>query len=176
MPNTMVRPPALPEDPRDTEHIRTLVICHYVMAGLGFLGLLGLLLHFMLMQKVVGGLEEIPISIENIADPGISDEETPIKADQERRQRQAEETQKFVRNSVSSFSGFFMIFYVVIGILILAIMILNLVSARLMASRKGKAFSIFVSAINCLNIPLGTILGVFTIVILSRTSVAGTYR
>lgn len=41
--------------------------------------------------------------------------------------------------------------------------------------RKFRMFSIIVAAINCLNIPLGTVVGVFTLVVLMRESVQIAY-
>src|ERR1051326_6025632 len=54
--------------------------------------------------------------------------------------------------------------------------ILNLVSALFLRARKHRTFSLVVAGINCLHIPLGTVLGVFTIIVLIRDSVRELYE
>jgi uncharacterized membrane protein HdeD (DUF308 family) len=54
--------------------------------------------------------------------------------------------------------------------------ILNLISGLCLRSRKGRTFSLVVAGINCLHIPLGTVLGVFTIIVLIRDSVRELYE
>ncbi len=66
-------------------------------------------------------------------------------------------------------------FYAVLAIWFVASGILNLISGFKLRARQGRTFSLVVSAINCLHLPLGTILGVFTIVVLSRPTVAEVY-
>jgi len=53
--------------------------------------------------------------------------------------------------------------------------VLNLISALCLRARKGRTFSLVVAAINCLHIPLGTVLGIFTILVLIRDSVRELY-
>ena len=60
----------------------------------------------------------------------------------------------------------------VIGI-VMAICIL--IAGRSLALRKRYAFALVVACIECLFIPFGTILGVFTIVALSRESIRGLF-
>jgi len=48
-------------------------------------------------------------------------------------------------------------------------------SGRYMTSRRHLTFSIVIAAISCLQIPFGTILGVFTLIVLSRPSVKAMY-
>jgi hypothetical protein len=56
----------------------------------------------------------------------------------------------------------------VIGI---AMAILILIAGRSLSHRKAYSFALVVACIECLVVPFGTILGVFTIVVLSRASV-----
>jgi hypothetical protein len=58
---------------------------------------------------------------------------------------------------------------------ILAFAVLNFVAARFIAARERRVFCIVIAALNCLHAPLGTLLGVFTIVVLSRDSVRGLF-
>jgi len=48
-------------------------------------------------------------------------------------------------------------------------------SARMMQKRKHRIFSTVMAALICLNAPLGTVLGVFTLIVLSRPSVKDLY-
>jgi hypothetical protein len=49
-------------------------------------------------------------------------------------------------------------------------------SGRFMAARRRLTFSIVIAAISCLQIPFGTVLGVFTLIVLSRQSVKAMYE
>jgi hypothetical protein len=53
---------------------------------------------------------------------------------------------------------------------------LTLYSGRCIRKRQRRTFSQVMAAINCLWIPFGTILGAFTLVVLSRPSVIKTYE
>ena len=62
------------------------------------------------------------------------------------------------------------------GVLLLAGFFLNLLSASFLRQRTHRAFSLFVAGVNCLHIPFGTALGVFSIMTLTRDSVRRTYE
>lgn len=142
-------PAPVPQRQTDESHLRTLMILHYVWAGLaaatGCMGFLYIMMgsqmkaHGWFPGKVAGTQATMPIDMAN-------------------------------------FMGGFM---VIMGIVLIAMgwtqAILNFISARGLARRRGRIFSIVVSGINCLNMPLGTALGVFTILALSRPSVKEMY-
>jgi len=71
--------------------------------------------------------------------------------------------------------------YVFIGIGGLAILlgwtiaVLNFLSARGIGQRKWRMLSLVVAGMNCLSVPIGTAIGVFTFVVLLRQSVAALY-
>jgi peptidoglycan biosynthesis protein MviN/MurJ (putative lipid II flippase) len=74
---------------------------------------------------------------------------------------------------------FFAIFkwmYLVFGLWFLSSCVLNLISAFCLRARKARAFSMVVAGINCLHVPIGTVLGVFTIIVLVRDSVRQLYE
>ena len=73
------------------------------------------------------------------------------------------------------FFAIFKWFYLVVGIWMVGTGILNLLSGLFIRSRKHRTFSLFVSGINCLHFPFGTVLGVFTIIVLVRDSVRERY-
>jgi hypothetical protein len=50
------------------------------------------------------------------------------------------------------------------------------ISGRLLARRRKRLFSFVVAALLCMFVPFGTVLGVFTIVVLSRESVKRLYE
>jgi hypothetical protein len=53
--------------------------------------------------------------------------------------------------------------------------ILNVFSGLFIHARKNRTFSLITAGVNCLHVPLGTVLGVFTIMILARDSVEQLY-
>src|SRR5512133_3307063 len=57
----------------------------------------------------------------------------------------------------------------------IAMAICILIAGRSLALRKRYSFALVMACIECLFIPFGTILGAFTIVVLSRESVRGLY-
>jgi hypothetical protein len=70
--------------------------------------------------------------------------------------------------------GFFDMFrwvYVVLGGWMGASLVLNLLAAIYLRAQKHRTFCFVVAATNCLHMPLGTVLGIFTIIVLARDSV-----
>ena len=65
---------------------------------------------------------------------------------------------------------------VVLFVFVEAIGILNIYSGRCIARRKHRTLSMVVSAFDCLSIPFGLILGVFTLVALSDSEVKREYE
>jgi len=61
------------------------------------------------------------------------------------------------------------------GAIFLFGMLLNVLSAVFLWQRRRRVFSFVVGGLNCLQIPFGTALGVFTIIVLSRDSVRELY-
>ena len=58
----------------------------------------------------------------------------------------------------------------------IAMAICILIAGRSLALRKRYSFALVMACLECLFVPFGTILGVFTIVVLSRESVRGLFR
>jgi hypothetical protein len=69
----------------------------------------------------------------------------------------------------------FKVFYGGLGLWFLGSGVLNVMSGVWIRARKNRTFSLVVAGVNCLHIPLGTVLGVFTIVVLIRDSVREVY-
>ena len=71
--------------------------------------------------------------------------------------------------------AFFGVIGVVAFVLVEGLGILNILSGRWMKRRRNRTGSIVVAAIDCLNMPLGIALGIFTIVSLSDDRVSDLY-
>jgi outer membrane lipoprotein-sorting protein len=69
----------------------------------------------------------------------------------------------------------FVWFYVFMGTLLLIACAANVLSGIFLSRKRHRMFSIVVGGLNCLQFPLGTALGVFTILVLSRESVRDLY-
>ena len=50
-------------------------------------------------------------------------------------------------------------------------LVFNILGGIYLRAKKHRTFCLVVAAVNCLHVPLGTILGIFTIVVLARNSV-----
>ena len=69
------------------------------------------------------------------------------------------------------FLSMFKWFYLFFAALLVAGGVANLISGIFIRKRINRVFSLIVAGINCLQFPFGTILGVFTFVVLLRDSV-----
>ncbi len=137
-------PPMLGEDyflrQRDAEHIKLLVIFHYIYAGIVAVGASIPVIHVVMGLAMVSG--------RFAAAPGGS--ETRI--------------------------GWL---FVAIGSLIIVIgwtlAVMVFLAGRSLSQRRHPTFVFVVACLNCLNIPIGTALGVMTIVVMQRPSVRGLF-
>jgi hypothetical protein len=76
----------------------------------------------------------------------------------------------------AEFFAIFKWFYLAGAIWFIGSGILNVVSGLCLRARKHRTFSIVVAGINCVHMPLGTVLGVFAIIVLMRDSVRELYE
>ena len=70
----------------------------------------------------------------------------------------------------------FKFFYLIFGVWFFASGVMNVASGLFLRARKYRTFSLVVAGINCLHVPIGTVLGVFTIIVLIRDSVRRLYE
>lgn len=70
----------------------------------------------------------------------------------------------------------FLVMYVVAGCLCVLVAALNVVCGLFLLRKKYRTFSMVIAALDCLMVPLGTALGVFTMIVLARESVAEIYH
>jgi outer membrane lipoprotein-sorting protein len=74
-----------------------------------------------------------------------------------------------------AFLDAFIWFYLFMGVILLAGLVLNVLSGLFLWQKRNRVFSLVIGGLNCLQIPFGTALGVFTILVLSRDSVRQLY-
>ena len=74
------------------------------------------------------------------------------------------------------FMDMFKWFYVVFGLFGITTMVLNFLAATWIRARRNWTFCMVVAGINCISLPLGTILGVFTLVLLTRDPARQSFR
>ena len=128
---------------QDREHLRLLAILHYVVAGLA-----ALFSFFPLLYTTVGAIFIFAARHPAAAGPKPGEGPPP----------------EFVGWILAIVGSLLFLLGVAIAICIL-------IAGRSLAKRTRYWFALVVACIECLFIPFGTILGVFTIVVLSRESV-----
>ncbi|HEY5909693.1 MAG TPA: hypothetical protein VJA21_03715 [Verrucomicrobiae bacterium] len=128
---------------RDREHVKLLGIFHFVFAGLAFVGIGFLFVHYSIMHTVFSNPEMW------------------------KSQQQAMPPKAFL--------DAFIWFYLFMGVLLLTGLVLNVLSGLFLLQKRNRLFSLIIGGLNCLQIPFGTALGVFTILVLSRDSVHQMY-
>ncbi len=163
------QPPPMPAHQfnlQDESHLNLLSVFHYVLGGLYFLGIGFIVLHFMIMSTVfrmapaMHSSSADPAPVVEIADAGtLTPPPMPTPAPE----------------FPAEIMTFMMVFYVFFGFCALAMAIGNIMSATFIKKRKHKTFTYIISGINCLQVPFGTVLGIFTFIVLGRPSVQSAY-
>jgi hypothetical protein len=74
------------------------------------------------------------------------------------------------------FFEMFVWFYVFMGLMLVTGAVLNILSGLFLRRQTHRVFSLVVAGLDCIQIPFGTVLGVFTIVVLARDSVCRWYE
>ena len=143
----MNHPPPFPRDQRqiDAEHLKLLSIFHFIGAGLAVMGLLFVAFHFSMMSMVFN-------------DP-----------------KMWHDTKNPPPFSPTELFGVMKYFYVFFAAWLVASGILNVLAGIYLRARKHRTFTLVVAGVNCLHMPLGTTLGVFTFIVLLRESVRELY-
>src|SRR6266566_5696189 len=133
---------------QDKEHLRLLAIFHYVVAGLA-----ALFSFFPLLYTTVGAIFIFAARHPATAGPKPSEELPP------------------------EFLGWI---FAVVGLLLfllgIAMAICILIAGRCLSRHRFYSFALVMACIECLFVPFGTILGVFTIIELSRESAKGFFE
>ena len=144
-----------PQRIKDEEHLKLLGVFNYVFAGLCGFGALMFVPHLMMMQS--GFFEE---AFEQAAEQAA---------------QQSGEQGATVTVQPEAFTTFFTIFIAGWIVVALTAAVLSFLSARFLRSKRSRGFSMVVAGLQCLAVPLGTILGVFTFVVLGRPTVQKAY-
>lgn len=134
---------------KDQSHLNTLSILHYVNAGLSALSIVFIILHYLAMRFIFTN-EAMIKEIEK--DPTASPE------------------------ILTSMLDIFIWFYLLAALYAIASLIINFLAARYLKARINKTFTMVVAGINCINIPLGTVLGIFTLIKLTTPSASFIYE
>jgi hypothetical protein len=74
------------------------------------------------------------------------------------------------------FFAIFQWFYLGMGLLLVLDAVANVLSGFFLRRKVHRMFSMVVGGLNCLQVPLGTVLGVFTLLVLMRESVRQSYE
>jgi hypothetical protein len=132
----------------DEEHLRLLSLFHYIAGGITLFFSIVLLFQFLLLIVFWEGLI------------------------------QQYEGHRFTSNNELDATILSIFFYIWLFILLIVITfgILEILSARFIKLQKHRTFSFIIAILNLLSIPYGTILGIMTIIVLSRNSVKEIYN
>jgi hypothetical protein len=142
----MAFPPLPAISDKDKDHVLLLSIFYFILAGLGVLYLVFLVFHYAMMHAVFSN----PHMWDQMKDKNGNPVQMPFNP--------------------TDFFKIFVWFYVFMGAWGIVSIILNLVAGLKLRQWQSRTFVLVVAGFNCINIPLGTVLGVFTIVILTRES------
>lgn len=149
MPQPPEMVPQYSQQAQDAENIKLLVVFHYVMAGLTALGGCFPLIYLVMGIAFVSG--SIPM-------PPPSSGAGTTAPDME-------------------FMGWMFIgFGALFSILIWAFAVLTLIAGKRLSERRSWNFVFVMACLQCLSVPLGTALGVFTIIVMQRPSVKALFE
>jgi len=152
---TMHQPPPMPArqiNLEDESHLNLLSVFHFVMGGLYTLGIGFVALHFLFMRMIMTMPQSVPAS----PPPGITTAPAPPGMPPE-------------------MMAILIVFYIVMGLVIAALATGNIIAGFWLRKRIQRTATFVVAAINCAVFPFGTVLGVFTIIVLQRVTVKMTY-
>ena len=134
--------PMQPFGDRDKEHLKILSVCYYVMSGLTVIGGCFCLLYMVMGVSMLSTLSGS--SRASASEP----------------------------EGVIMMGGMFVVIGVVGALIAFVVAALEFVVARRLVSNQSRMLCMVIAGINCLSMPVGTVLGVFTFIVLSRPSVA----
>ena len=134
-----------PQLTKDEEHLRLLGVFNYVFAGLSALTVLHGVLNLVVLRSIASHAAEIQGGAEVPEGTG------------------------------TSWQVAIVVVVVVVTVLALILAVLSYLNARRIRARRDPRSSRIVAGLQCLAVPLGTALGVFTFVVLGRPSVTRLY-
>ena len=134
---------------QDSDHLRILAIFHFVLAALAAIAIGLLAMHYAILDSVL----------------------THPEIWKQLQQGPKPPTREAFKNLLDVLAWV----YTFIGGISLVYVMLNFLSGIFLIQRKFRTFSLITAALDCLLFPIGPILGVFTIIVLSRPSVRTEY-
>lgn len=148
-------PPAIPNPQavQDAEHIKLLVIFHYVMAGLAVIGACFASLY--VVMGVIFGQTLPAAAVSGGAGGGMSPADAEI---------------------FRMMGWIWVVFGGLAALFALGLAACLFLCGRYLSARQYPTFIFVIACIQCLNMPLGTALGVFTILVLQRPSVKALFE
>ena len=175
---------------QDEAHLKVISICHYVMAGFYLLGIAFVIMHFMFMSFIFKMAEAE--QNKTAATPGllIADSTTPAPTEVIPEGETSTSSPSELLGLPPSATAppaspsaafpkeiipIFIFFYLAMGVFLVALCVCNALSGHYIRKRKNRIFSFIIAGINCMHFPLGTALGVFTFIVLTRESVKMEY-
>lgn len=161
---------------QDESHLNLISVLHFVMGGLYLLGIGFVILHFMIMSMVFSMVDAE--SHKTPGPPSTLITESPSSAAPGEELILPEippapmapappKSPPFPKEIIPIMIGF----YVVIGLFLVTLCVCNVLSGLFIRKRRNRMFSFVIAGVNCIQFPLGTALGVFTFIVLSRESV-----
>jgi hypothetical protein len=152
---TMKQPPPMPVRQmtlEDESHLHLLSVFHFVMGGLYTLGIGFIAMHFLMMRMIMA----MPQTVPTPAAPGLPATPPPPVMPPE-------------------VMTIMIVFYIVAALMIAALATGNILAGVWLRKRIQHTMTFVVAAINCAFFPFGTALGIFTIIVLQRSTVKMTY-
>lgn len=176
-----VSPPPMPpsyQSFEDANHLKMLSIAHYICAGLTAFFSCFTLIYIFMGGAILSGafpMHSTPPTPTVVTSPSTGTGSAPSFSGTSSYHSSASP----VVSSTSSVSGHperwmggFMLGIGLFGLIFgMSLAVALFLTGRWLAARKHPTFCFVVSCIQCINMPLGTLLGVFTIIVLNRPSV-----
>lgn len=147
----MLPPPPMPPSPQmfqDAEHLKLLAIFHYVMAGFSIIGGLGGAVYMAMGIFFVRVMPTLPATAGAHPPPP----------------------------EMANFGWMFFVIGALVTLLCIAMAVCQILAGRWISARKNRTFCLVISGIECLSIPFGTVLGIFTIMVLGRPTVTALFE
>jgi hypothetical protein len=184
------------QENKDRDHVKLLAIFHFVYAGLKIFGAIFMIFYVFFFSSIFGNDHfwnmvdsceenqssppptrlhvEVPSS-PPAADAAPSGKPHNPTASPSRRTSRNNISRKEEKIFLQGFFRFFGVIYAITAGFSLLGGILNFLSGMFLLKNKHRIFSLVVAGFNCIHIVLGTVLGIFTIMVLTRDSMRELY-
>lgn len=169
-----MNPPHSPlQQMQDESHLRLLVIFHYLLGALELLGGVFLVIATILMMQVFQNMPAASgTSTSSATTPPVTTP-SPPPATATSPPASTNPMSEEMADVITSMMG---LVYGGWALLSIVLALLTLLSAYGISKKKWDVLSLITAGIQCLVFPIGTVLGVFTFIVLLRPSIAAQYR